>query len=84
MSVPKPYLERYIAGDRDAVWDELIGLGEQVRVWPVLDDALAVARETVRRARHNVERIYRKLVDLGYQFAEPGRWSPWAKTTVGA
>jgi hypothetical protein len=71
MPVAKSYLERYHAGDRIAVWDELIGLGAQVRVRPLLDDALAVARESVRRARHNVELIYRRLVDLGYQFANP-------------
>lgn len=71
MANAKPYLERYLAGDREAAWDELIALGDRVRARPWLDDALAVARETVRRARFNVERIHRRLVDLGYRFANP-------------
>lgn len=71
MAGPKTYLERYLAGDREAVWDELIGLGEQVRSRPLLDAAGAVARETVRRAKHNIELIHRRLLALGYEFADP-------------
>lgn len=71
MAGPQSYFERYAAGEREAVWDELIGLGEHVRNGPLFDDALAVARETVRRARHNVELLHGRLLALGYRFADP-------------
>lgn len=48
-------LERYLAGEQAAVWSELHALGEEVRSRKLRADAEAVARETMRRARHNLQ-----------------------------
>jgi hypothetical protein len=65
---PGPFLRRYLAGEREEVWAELTALGAGVREARHLADATAVARETMRRARHNVEEIVRRLDKLGYRF----------------
>jgi hypothetical protein len=65
------YLDRYLAGDREAVWDELIALGDRVQQAPLLFDAQSVCREVVRRARNNIELLFNRLLKLGYQFADP-------------
>lgn len=62
------FLERYKRGEHEQVWDELVALGSGVREEPVYADALAVARETMRRARHNIELLIPRLVAVGYQF----------------
>ncbi|WIG60783.1 MAG: hypothetical protein OJF49_003531 [Ktedonobacterales bacterium] len=62
------YLERYLAGERERVWAELLALGARVRDEPVYSDALAVARETMRRARHNIEVLIPRLEEIGYYF----------------
>ncbi len=62
------YLDRYRSGEREVVWDELRALGEQIRDEKVLGDALAVARETMSRARKNIERLIVRLDEIGYQF----------------
>jgi len=65
---PGSLLRRYVAGEHEAVWAEMMALGPRVREAPFVDDAWAVARETMRRARHNVELIVRRLDQIGYQF----------------
>src|SRR5262249_5480410 len=65
------FLERYQAGERVEVWDDLVALGEGVRHKLYHDDAIAVANETMRRARHNVELLIRRLVEIGYRFVPP-------------
>lgn len=67
------YLERYLAGEYEQVWAELQTLGAAVREEPVYADALAVARETMRRARANIETLIERLLALGYQFGYKGR-----------
>jgi len=67
------YLERYLNGEHKAVWDELLAVGENVRQQPLYDDALAVARETMRRVRHNIELLYQRLTDIDYRFLDPKR-----------
>lgn len=62
------YLERYLASEHEGVWAELLAIGERVREEPVYSDALAVARETMRRARHNVKTLILRLEALGYEF----------------
>ncbi len=62
------YLERYLAGEREAVWAELASLGTAIRDQPLFADAQAVARETMRRARANVELLAQRLTTLGYRF----------------
>jgi hypothetical protein len=64
------YLERYQAGDHVAVWNELMALGDGVRHEPYYADAAAVAAETMRRARHNVELLIRRLDARGYRFLD--------------
>ena len=54
------------------MWADLAALGEKVREPAVLEDARAVARETMRRARKNVEILIPRLREIGYRFqAEP-------------
>lgn len=62
------FLERYERGECEQVWDELLALGAGVCEEPLYADALAVARETMRRARHNIEVLIPRLVRVGYQF----------------
>jgi hypothetical protein len=62
------FLERYERGEHERVWDELLALGAAVREEPHSADALAVARETMRRARHNIERLILRLESLGFAF----------------
>jgi hypothetical protein len=61
-------LRRYQAGEHVAVWADMLALGPQVRTAAYLEDAWAVARETMRRARHNVELIIRRLDQIDYRF----------------
>lgn len=66
--------ERYDAGDRIAVWDELHALGPLSRAGEALRrDARDVAALTMRRAAHNVVTIHRRLLDIGYVFDQPRR-----------
>lgn len=69
------FLERYVAGEHEQVWAELVVLGDAVREDPLYTDALAVARETMRRARQNIETLTSRLNALGYCFGLPEL--PW-------
>jgi hypothetical protein len=71
-------LSRYLAGEYEAVWAELRALGAAVRDEPVAADAYAVARETMRRAKWNVERVMVRLLHIGYrfEFASHDTWIP--------
>ncbi len=78
IAVKGRFLERYLAGEYEAVWAELVSLGPDVRNPQYLSEATAVARETMRRARHNVEFLIQRLDDMGYQFwdTKPSRTKP--------
>jgi len=65
------YITRYLAGERVEVWNELMALGEAVRHKPVQADANAVVKETMRRARCNIESLITRLSGMGYRFAAP-------------
>jgi hypothetical protein len=67
------YLERYRQEEREQVWAELLALGGQVRKPGLYDEAWAVARETMTRARANIEALVLRLASLGYQFAHADR-----------
>lgn len=67
----RSYLDRYQAGEHEAVWSELAALGADVRLEPVYSDARAVARETMTRVRHNVELLATRLRELDYRFTHP-------------
>lgn len=62
------FLERYKSGEHEQVWDELRELGEEVRDREYYDDALAVARETMKRVRQNCETLIPRLQSLGWRF----------------
>jgi hypothetical protein len=62
------YLERYLGGEHEAVWDELQALGPAVRREPHLSPARAVAAETMRRVRRDCEVIVSRLRASGYVF----------------
>jgi hypothetical protein len=65
------FLKRYRDGDCVAVWADLVALGEGVRHELYYADAVAVAAETMRRARHNVELLIQRLAGMGYRFIPP-------------
>ena len=62
------YLERYLNGDREAVWRELMELGAAVREEPLYSDAMAVAGEVIRRVVANVEALRDYLLRHDYEF----------------
>jgi len=66
-----PFHERYLRGEHEDVWRELIQLGARIREEPIWSDALAVTREVVRRAHANLRTIHDRLVVLGYEFQDP-------------
>jgi hypothetical protein len=68
MHMSESYLNRYLSGDYERVWAELIALGPAIREEPLAGDARAVAQEAMRRARHNVALIVPRLRELGYRF----------------
>jgi hypothetical protein len=70
---PNNWLERYKTGEREAVWAELVALGASVREPLLVDQALEVARETMDRARQNVEELYKRLKNEGYEFQNAAR-----------
>src|SRR5271166_4823680 len=65
------FLERYLNGECAEVWADLVRLGAKVRRKSVLLDAEAVADETMRRARQNLEILTPRLAAVGFRFAAP-------------
>jgi hypothetical protein len=65
------FLERYQTGELVSVWSELIDFGREVLEKPLRSEALEVCEEIVRRARLNLRMLHTRLLDLGYEFAEP-------------
>jgi len=62
------FLERYQSGEHEQVWAELTALGPAIQDQTFYSDAQAVAHETMRRVRHNIETLIPRLRDLGYEF----------------
>lgn len=62
------FLERYLQGEYQQVWEELVLAGDAVRYEPLHADALAVVQETMRRSRENILRLIARLSALGYAF----------------
>ena len=62
------FLQRYLAGEQERVWAELLTLGKQLRVEPLYTEAQAVVRETMRRAKHNIETLVSSLSSIDYVF----------------
>jgi hypothetical protein len=65
------WLERYKSGETELVWGEMLARGAAIREGALFEDAMAVARETMRRARANAETIHGRLHDIGYAFEQP-------------
>src|SRR5947209_839534 len=65
------FLTRYLDGATEQVWQELVALRQEVRAPRYYDDARAVAEETMRRVRRNLETLIPKLEQHGYRFNAP-------------
>jgi len=76
-----PLFDRYVAGEHEAVWMELVALGNAVREDPHAADALAVAYETMVRVEKNVRTLVERLTTLGYRFT-PNPGSSGAPSTA--
>ncbi len=74
----RTFLSWYMDGECERVWGELVALGPAVREEPLASEAHAVARETMRRAAGNVNRIIGRLHNIGYRFehSRGGKWVP--------
>jgi hypothetical protein len=62
------FYDRYQSGEHQQVWSQLVALGDAVRQEPVYSDARAVASETMRRARENIQTLIGRLHHIGYSF----------------
>lgn len=67
-----PYLDRYLAGEHEAVWRDLTALEAKVRSPEHAADALAVAYETMHRVDRNAAVLTGRLREMGYSFVDPG------------
>lgn len=62
------WYDRYLQGAYQEVYDELLTMQEQVFDEPIYAEALAVAREMMRRVRHNIEVLIPRLQEMDYDF----------------
>ena len=62
------YYDRYMKGEYQKVWTELLEFGPQIREEPLYSEAKAVVEETMRRARENIEILIERLQLINYQF----------------
>jgi hypothetical protein len=68
------YLDRYLPGEHEQVWADLVALGPVAREEPLYSDAWALACETMRRVRRNMELLIPRLGALGCKFGHS--WLP--------
>jgi len=64
-------VQRYKRGDRERVWHELRQLGSKARGRRSREDAEAVVRDAMTRARDNVVVLIERLRAEGYKFGDP-------------
>jgi hypothetical protein len=62
------FLDRYLRGDHELVWSELVAAGAEVRLEPLFSDATAVVQETMRRVRSNIGLLIARLETVNYRF----------------
>jgi hypothetical protein len=62
------FLDQYQQGACEQVWNELCALGSEIRSDLLYPEALAVAHETMRRVRVNIELLIPRLQTIGYEF----------------
>lgn len=67
----RSFHQRYLAGEHESVWRELIALGPRVTEPILRSDARAVTREIVDRSFHNLRLLKTRLDDAGYMFEQP-------------
>lgn len=65
----KSFLERYQAGEHQAVYQDLVALGPAVHDPQYYADACAVAEAMMQRVRHNSMLLVERLRSLNYRFA---------------
>ncbi len=65
---PKDLLERYLNGEHVQVWSELNALGTGVRSGEQLEQARAVAHETMRRVKTNIDTLRERWSARGFRF----------------
>jgi len=65
------WLERYVDGQYESVWEEVTGLGPQASEPANASAVNALARETMQRALRNVEALTSLLPSIGWQFKFP-------------
>lgn len=62
------YLDRYLQGECEQVWAELLAQEDAIQESPLCDEALAVTRETMMRVRNNISLMVAGLHKIGYIF----------------
>lgn len=77
------WIERYRAGDRVRVWTEMTSLGPAAREDAAWAEAVDVTRETMQRARANVERLAELLPEKGYRFHKDPEMPVYAPPAPG-
>ncbi len=72
------FLDRYLAGEHEQVWAELVEMGSDVRHPLILSEATDVARETMQRAQSDILTLVPRLRALGYRFGSfsQGQFTP--------
>jgi hypothetical protein len=69
-------LQRYLAGKCEVIWAELEAGVDRFGEPIPLEDAWAVAQETMNRVRQNLERLVAGLTEWGYDFTKNRDGSP--------
>ena len=65
------WVERYVGGQYESVWEEVVGLGPRASDPAFASDVDALARETMRRALRNIEALKSLLPSIGWRFHFP-------------
>ncbi|MEO8028823.1 MAG: hypothetical protein ABI823_20245, partial [Bryobacteraceae bacterium] len=78
-----PHFDRYLAGEHEKVWRDLVALGAEVRTAAHAADALAVAYETMHRAGQNIRTIVSRLEAMHYRFETEASKHEERRSTAG-
>lgn len=73
---PKDRLARYVAGEHEAVWRELLDAGDLQDDAALHAEAVAVARETMQRVRDTIDTLAERLAAKGILHAGAVRSPP--------
>ncbi len=64
----RDFYKRYLSGEREQVWDELVQLGSSIRDQSLFMDALDTTHETMSRVLHNISTVIDRLKKVDYIF----------------